>query len=714
MNAPSSRSSAATPSPAAHLRGVHVGVRDDLEVTRHLFRGAAAYVVRDPVTFHSHRMEPEDYDILIRIQAQRPLGEIFDELCAAGKIRREDEEPFYQFVMELHRMGFLRLPIADDKLLYRRYQAKERARRRAQWTGILFLRVPLWNPNAFLDRTIRLARPLFGRTAFLLWMALMVVAGYVLWARREDLKEPLQGLLAAQNLLLMWLTLIVLKTFHEFGHAYACKHFGGHVPEMGAYFILFTPCAYVDATACWGFPRTRDRVIVCLAGMYVESILAAMAVFVWALTGPSLINSVAYNAMFLAGMVTVLFNINPLMRYDGYYVLSDLLGIPNLRARANAFLLVMAKRLFLGLPVSDREPGWRLRATLIAFGVAATLYRMVLLFAIAAVLASKLYVAGIGVAIAYLAKTIFGAAAKLMNYLWHAEETAAVRAHAVAIGVLALVVLPAAAVSVPLPTRVYARGVITSERETPVHALQAGFVNAVHVRPGAEVWGGAHLLDLHNDALDAAIAQVQAQIDAAQTRRDAFRLNEPTRAHQEEQRLAALQATLAQRKQRKAELQIAAPASGRLISILRPRDCGLFLSEGTAVGVIAAGDWRVKTILDEAEYVRAAPRVGDHAEFRTYGTGQRTLTGHIVEVAPAGSRAINLLSLTQLAGGKVVVDPHTHQARQPYFEVTIALPEAQGLHHGITGYVRLFGVAEPIATRLTHRITRFLDKLARE
>ena len=714
MSVPTSNLAAPPLSLAARLRTAQVGVREDLDVSRHVFRGAPAYVVRDPVTFASHRFDPADYAILVRIQAHETLGEIFAELLAAGKTHPEEEEQFYQLVMELHRLGFLRLPLADDKLLYRRFQAKERAKRRALLGSVLFLRMPLWNPNAFLDRTMHWARPLFTRTAFALWLVLIAAAGYVLWARYADVTEPLQGLLLTQNLPLMWLTLIILKTFHEFGHAYACKHFGGHVPEMGAYLILFTPCAYVDATACWGFPRTRDRVIVCLAGMYVESIFAAIAALVWASTGPSLINSVAYNVIFLAGVVTVLFNVNPLMRYDGYYVLSDLLGIPNLRARANAFLLAVLKKVFLGLPLGDREPGFALRMTLLLFGVAAALYRVTLLFAIAAVFVSKAFLFGMVLAVGYLAKALFGTARTMMNYLWHAEETAAVRAHAVAMGVLVLVVLPAAAVFVPLPSRVYARGVVAAETETTVHTRQPGFVAGVSMEPGRAVHPGDVLADLQNDALKESVAQAQADIAAAQTRRDAFLLKEPARAGQEEHRLTAMRTTLAERMRRESELRIAAPVSGKLITGLHARQIGAYLPEGSPVALLISGSWQVKAILDADDYVRAAPRNGDHVEFRAADDAGQTLVGRVVDVAPAGFRAISLPALTQLAGGEVAVDPHTREAAQSYFEITVALDHAAELRHGVTGRLQFRAAPEPIAARITRRITRFIDKLARE
>ncbi len=281
-------------------------------------------------------------------------------------------------------------------------------------------------------------------------------------------------------------------------------------------------------------------------------------------------------------------------------------------------------------------------------------------------------------------------------------------------GVLLLVVLPAAAVLVPLPTRVFAQGVIAAEHETPVHSRQAGFVSNVHVEPGDVVESGTTLVELTNDSLEESITQAQVQIDAARTRRDVYLTKEPARALQEEQRQATLQTALLERKLRLAELRIAAPSSGRVIKGLRNRDIGTFLPEGAPLGLIVSGTWCVKAMLDEDDYVRARLSLGDRVEFRAANASGQTLTGHVVAVAPAGSRAVILPPLTQLAGGEILVDPQTQQARQPYFEVTIALPDAEGLQYGVTGCVRMSGVSETLASRLTRRVTRFIDMLARE
>ncbi len=706
----------ASPSLASRLGGVRVGLREDLEVSRHLFRGAVAYVVRDPITFQSQRLEPADYDVLVRIDPTRTLAEVFAELVESELAEPKDEEHFYLFVMGLHRLGFLRLPISDDKLLYQRYEARQNAQRRARLMAFLFLRVPIWNPDAFLTRTVRLARPLYSRAFFILWLMLVICAGVTVIRNWERLTEPLQGLLATRNLILMWVTLVVLKVFHEFGHAYACKHFGGHVPEMGIFFILFTPCAYVDATASWGFSSTRERLIVALGGMYVESLIAALAVFVWAFTGPSVVNSLAYNVMLLASVVTALFNINPLMRFDGYYILSDLTEVPNLRARSTRYVLNILKRMTLGIRSDDAPVGWRLGSILLSFGIAATLYRMVLLLSISAILAMKMFVIGMGLAVVYLGGTIIRTLRSLTKYLWCAEETAPVRVRAVAVGVFALVVVPALLILAPVPSRVHALGVLRSGHETVVRAGATGFLEKCAVESGQRVDEGELLARLVNDLYVEDIAGAEANLRAAEIRRDAYRVAEPDRAMQEEDRAGVYRAALARHRARSADLRVRAPMSGVVVSSLRDTDLGSYVPEGAPVATIASGKWQVRVILSGEQLAAVEPKPGDAVQFRSAADAGSTTAGVIARVTPAGTRYVGLPTFTHLGGGDVAVDPETGEAAEPYFEITIDLqPEGDArFRQGMTGRVRLKGRTEPIATTIYRRLSRFIDRLMQD
>ncbi len=706
----------ARPSPAQALRSVHVGLRGDLEVTRHVFRGQPAYVVRDPMTFQSQRLSPADYDVFVRINSSQPLGAIFDSLVEQGKVEPKDEDGFYEFDMTLHRVAFLRLPLSDDKVLYRRYAARVRARRREKIMGFLFLRVPIWNPDEFLNRTIRFARPLFSWAAMAAWLCLLIVAGLVAASQWEALRQPAVGLLTVGNLPVMFFTLILLKVFHEFGHAFACKRYGGHVPEMGVFLIIFTPCAYVDATACWGFTSRRQRLVVSLAGMYVESIIAAIALLVWASSDPSLLRDVAYNVIVLAGVVTVLFNINPLMRFDGYYILSDLLEIPNLRARASQYVVQELKRRLLGVTTEPRPAGRRLRAILFSYGIAASIYKACLTLAIAGLLASKMLIVGGVLAVLYVGNTVVSLVRRICVYLWFAKETASIRPRAVAVSILLLVVLPIGLALIPLPAHVQADGVITSEHATYIRAQSAGFLAATNVRSGEWVEAGQLLVRLENDEYQEKINDARANLAGTEILREAYRFDNPSRSLQEAARARSYQAALTRHEAKLADLDIGAPRSGRVISCLRDGQIGIFIHEADPVATIAAGKPQLTALLTEAQIISARPRIGDRVSFRAADQPDRLISGTIARIASAGSRSIKHPTLTHPAGGTIAVDPLTAQAAQPYFELTIDLDTSGDelwLHHGMTGTVRLRAGAEPIGLSLFRRLLRFTDLLLR-
>ena len=151
-------------------------------------------------------------------------SEIFD---------KKQTEDFYQFIVSLHKLGFLNLPISDEKSLYARFERKKSAAAKAKWMSLMYFKIPLMNPDAFLNRYIHLAKHLFSKTACTIWLILMAISAYLVYANFSALTQPLNGLLATQNIAFMWIALIGLKIVHEFGHAFACKHFGGHVPRNG-------------------------------------------------------------------------------------------------------------------------------------------------------------------------------------------------------------------------------------------------------------------------------------------------------------------------------------------------------------------------------------------------------------------------------------------------------------------------------------------------
>ncbi len=696
---------------AERLRPVHVGVRGDLEVSRHLFRGAPAYLVRDPLTCQSHRLSVSDYRIFTALDAGSTLSDVFDGLLARGELRPQDEERFYSFVFQLHRIGLLQLPLSDDKLLYRRSRARRAAAARRALLSPIFLRIPLWNPDRFLDRTLSWVSGLYSRGFFLAWVLLQLAALAIVVARRNDLYRPLSGLLAGDNLAALWVILVALKAIHEFGHAYACKRFGAEVREMGVYLIVGTPCAYVDATAAWTLPSRLQRLIIGLGGIYFELTVAAIATFVWAGTGPGALHALSHNVMFVASAATILFNINPLLRYDGYYLLSDLVGVPNLRGRAQAAVHNVCKRLVLGIQPAGTEqagPRW----LLMCFGTAAPVYRTVVLLGIATLLALKLQLVGLVIAALLLVATLWGALRRTLAYLWFSEETAPVRGRAVCASVVLLVALPVGLGFCPVGSTITASAVLRHESEIVVRAAVPGFVTRLPVQSGAPAQPGTLLAQLENDELTEALLECEADCTARRLRMAAYQATNPALAAQESFVLAARLAKRSTLQARADALSVVAPQQGSIAQCVPPTVTGCYVEAGTPIATLADGPWEARFVLSAAELAAAGPQLGGAIDFRARCGSNQSLRGVITRILPTGSPQVPYPQLTQLGGGAIIVTPQSGAAEEPFFELHVRLEESDlALRSGLTGLVRLRGESVWLAQLALRRAWTFVDSL---
>lgn len=704
--------SAPAPKLADRLSGVVAGVRADLEISRHVFADGPAYVVRDPISFKTLRLDPGDYRVLIEIRDDRTLGEVFDALCAAGTLEAGRADEFYAFILELHRMGMLTLPVNDAEGLYARFERRRRGEIRSRATGILFLRVPLLNPDMFLDRTARFVRPLFTRWAFAAWCLLMLAALALAASRWDDLRAPLLTMLSGDRLLLLWASLIGLKVVHELGHAYACKAFGGRVPEMGAFLMMFTPCAYVDATDSWSFPSRTKRIIVGLAGMYAESIVGAIALFVWAFTPESPLNSVAYQVVMLSTVVTVLFNLNPLMRYDGYYILSDLLNIPNLRARATGAFQALLRRAALGIRPDAPAPR-RLARTMVALGLAFSVYRMLLVLSISMLIASKIYVVGLAIGLAYVLNTLVRSGLRLVRYLVLSEATAHVRARAILTAAVIFIALPAAALLVPVTPSISTRAVVGREVQTTLRATVPGTLRQMVAHDGDAVDASQAIAELENSELS-----LQVRLAHAAARASLLGLRAESVAHgtlparwlsEHERDLVRLLDAQSQRD----ELSRRAPHAGTLV-LPTTRDLGAYIAPGEAIATIVAGAPVADLFIDESDAETLALEIGRRASCRPLSDPARGYWATIESIEPAALREGIDPLLTVPGRGAVTIDPATGLASRPLLRVRVRFADDADLAHNAALAVRLEGSPRPLASLAARRVARFLNSIRSE
>ncbi|MDN3922096.1 site-2 protease family protein [Roseateles violae] len=627
---------------------------------RHRYRERVWYLLQDPASGRVHRFTPAARLVLAAMDGQRSVRELWQIACDKMGDDAPTQDELIQLLGQLHGADLLATDVPPDALeLFDRGQREASAKRRRAWINPMALRVPLWDPGRFLDRHAPWWRRLWSRGALLLWLAVVLPAVLMLPAQWGELTGNLSDrVLQADNLLLMALVFPFIKALHEMGHATATRAAGGEVHDMGLMVLVLMPVPYVDASAANVLRSRWQRALIGAAGMMVELFLAALAFYAWLAVEPGLVRAVCFNIIFVAGISTLVFNGNPLLRYDAYYILADLIELPNLAAQSARYWGYLLQRYLLRLrdlesPAQTRSERWWFAC----YGLASAVYRVFVSLAIALFIGSRFFV--IGVVLALLAVVMMTLtpmlkAFKALRALPEARERAGRVRLTLAASALALFVLVAV---LPLPHRTVAQGVLWLPEQSIVRAGAPGFFRSFETPPGTLVEAGALLARSVDPALDAEVQLLQARVDELEASYAAEFVADRARAEIVREQLLHARSALARAQGRAQGLLVTAATSGRYM-VPRASDLpGRHLAQGAVIGYVL-GDTpaTVRVVLDQAAVDDVSSSTLQVQVRRASEPGQ-TWPGRVVRQVPAGRDEVPSLALTQAGGGAFAADP---------------------------------------------------------
>jgi putative peptide zinc metalloprotease protein len=681
-------------------------LRGHARIHRHHYRGELWYVLEDRVSRKMHRFNPAAYYIVGLLDGRRTVHEIWE----AATERFDDDAPTQDEVIrllgQLHTAEVLLSEAMPDLT-----ELARRARKGKKKTWLqnllspLAIRIPLFDPDRALERWLPWYRPWFGWIGALVWAA-VVTAGIMAAGRHWGAltADVTSQVLAPQTLLILWLTFPVVKLAHELGHACAVKAWGGEVHEMGIMLLVLMPIPYVDASAASAFPQARRRVVVGAAGMIVEVFLASIAMWLWVEAEPGLSRAVLYDVMLIAGVSTVVFNANPLLRYDGYYIMADLVQIPNLRTRANQYLGRLVETRLFGVNEDEAATPVGERAWLGFYAVFSFLYRTFVMCAIALFIASQYLVVGVVLALWAAVTAVVLPLFKGIGYLLMHPRLRRRRPRALAVTALVLLVLYGGLFHLPIPLWTRAEGVVAVPEESHLRAGTEGFVRKIAAQPGALLSAGAALVVSEDPILELRGRVLDAQVRLLEARANALRLENRVRWTMTLDELEAAKRELEQVRERLAELTIVSPIAGTFVLAQAAGDFpDRFLRRGDQVGYVLpakAATARVLVSQDDVDLVRMRTvRVEAKVAGRLYETYEAKLAREV----PAASNRVSNLALSSAGGGGAALDPR--QTKEPktldaWFAFELELPQTNALTLGEHVYVRFEHGAEPLAARL--------------
>ena len=693
------------------LAPLRPSLKGQARVVRQRMRGEVWYVVQDRASGRANRFSPAAYQVLGLMDGKRTMDEVWESALEQLGDDAPSQEEVIRLLSQLHAADLLHCEASPDSAeLFERYARQSRQQRAARWKNPFAVRIPLWDPDRFLARTAPYLRPLSGWFGALLYCA-VVAAGAALAALHwPELTENLSDrVLATQNLLLLWLCFPVIKLLHELGHGYAAKLGGGEVHEMGLLLLVFTPVPYVEASAASAFRSKWRRALVGAAGMLAEIFIAALCMFVWAAAEPGMVRALAFNAMLIAGVSTLVFNLNPLLRFDGYYILSDLVEIPNLATRGNRYWRFLAERYLFRM--RDAEPPVLApgeRFWLLAYTPAALCYRVLVLVAIVLFIAAEWFFIGVLLALWGVAAMFVWPLGKFFAYLLGLPQQSNTRRRALATAAALLAVAGAFLALVPMPARVLTEGVVWLPEEANVRAGTDGFVRAVLAAPGARVQPGAPLIESHDPELAAQLAVAAARIDELEARLDAQLFADRVQAEITRQELGRAAARHERLLERAGQLVARSGASGRFI-LSRAEDLpGRFLRQGELVGYVTEDGSRIVRVVvsqDDVDLVRTRL---ERADVRLAERMGEVYPAALVREVPAARDVLPSSALSSEGGGLLAADPRDPRGGKSLvstFQFDLELPA--GITAGSYGgraYVRLVLEPEPLAMQWFRRV----------
>ena len=695
-------------------------LRDELTVTFDDTRSEISVVVEDPVNGGFFRLGYSEYAFASMLNGQRSIADVVAvsaDTLLTGAFSETQAAALTKWLIDNN------LASTSASTDAGRVIDRQRTRKINSTLGRLnpiSTQIVLGNPTKLVRLAEMLCGWLFTWSGVLVWFISCVIGVTQVIGHSERIQQSLQPVLASSNLLMMFATWLVLRLAHEGGHAVAARRWGAEVHEAGVAFILFVPLPFVNLTSSWKLNSKWQRIAVAAAGMYVELFLAAIAGCIWSTTVDPLVRQYAMNVVISAGLTTLLFNLNPLMKFDGYYMLSDFLDLPNLSMYAQQWQQQNVDRLLTGKKSEPQTLPPCKRLLVSTYALAAAVWKIIICVSLAT--AASVLFAGAGLALSCIAIglwCVMPMVATGRRIRKHCQRyrlgwiRPTLTISSIALGLCATW-------HTPWKPQYVSPVIMAHDELKTVRAKANGFIEQIHTTQHATVRQGQLLVTLVNPELNLKLAEVEATLTRSQLRQRAFSSQGAIAAAQSElETERTLEKQICEIRDQLDSLLIVAPCNGIVLKSRFLDLQGQYVTAGADICQIG-GEQTIFAFVSQTE----AKKFDLEGEFQPQllaqfpGAGQGIECG-VTAIAPTATRQIEHAAITSLCSGPIAVQQRSSNQDdwrflEPQVKLTLHV-HAGGLQlqSGRTGVLRYSGERRKVGDLLINRIQNELSKLQR-
>lgn len=673
-------------------------LREAIDVFPRRLRGRSWVFLHDQTTQKFLRLTPEAWLIIKLMDGKTELETLWEQsslqqqsLQSAHQFYTDSEHPvisqhdLVNLLSQLYSNDMLQTQYAADATeMVKRHRKQRFNEFKQSFLNPISLKIPLFYPDSWFSRQRPLALKIYSWGFFILWLTMVVPAAVLAGSHWQSLTANISDrILSTSNLFILWCTYPIVKAVHEWGHGMAVKAWGGVVREVGLMFVIFMPVPYVDATYSYRFTSKWVRALVAATGVMAELLLGAIALYVWLNVESGVVRAFAYNVIIIAGVSSLLVNGNPLMRYDGYYVLTDLIEIPNLAQRAKQYWVYLSDKYLFGAEDAKPPMGYQAeRFWLFWYGLLSPIYRTFVVFGMIWLVAKQYFIVGILMAIAAAFMSFVMPIYKGIQHIFTGNSLMKVRLQSKRRFYLLLGMLLAILFLVPMPFYSVQQGVAWLPDSHIIKAQTQGTLTSQSIKNGTYINAGQLLATLSNP-------ETQARYDNLEQQKQGIALKKRQAQNDDLQKYAALNAQYNALQEQQQLLQqdtqaltIKANEAGYWYPKPINDSTGSYVKKGDIIGyVIPKQTDTVRVIIEQSDMNLIDQRVqGIELKSTTQlGTNYRAT---LVRKTPKANFELPSAALGVNAGGNIVIDPSDNTGKKTVervFDVELQVTPEQNL-----------------------------------
>jgi putative peptide zinc metalloprotease protein len=682
-----------------------------VEIHRHDYRGLIWYIIEDTGTGRNHRFNPAAYQFIGLLDGKRSVQDISEALNKQLGDFAPGQEEIIQLMGQLHNAELIQSDVLiNTEELFERQVRHKQAKVNQQITNPISQKVPLWDPENFLQKHLSKVSWLFSPSIVIVWFLVVIFSALQAATNWGKITSHLEiNALSPYNFLILFLLYPIIKVLHELGHAFATKMKGGEVHEMGINFMMFMPVPYVNVSSSGNFRHKYDRMLVSAAGILVETFLAALGLLLFLNTEPGFAQDIGFNTLLIGGVSSLFFNGNPLLKYDGYYILADALGIPNLYQRSAQYWHYFFQRYLFRLAkatspaTAPGETFW-----FVTYSIASILYRLSMLWFICIYMTEKYFTLGVLLALWLVTIQILVPVYKAGVFVIKSPSLNKKRSKAVLTTILFGTVTISLLGFMPIPSYILTEGVIWLPDEALIKAEHDGFIGAIQVHSNQPVNTGDIVLLMKDDTLESKARVARAKLAELQSKFRAERETDLVKAEILKEELHVAESQLEHLNTKTRAMTIKAAKSGHIILPEADDLPGRYIHHGELIGYILDDNpptIRMVVTQDDIGLVRKG--IID-IKVRLSNEPNHQYDAIVIRQAPEASNKLPSPALATIGGGKIQVDPNNKEeliTLQKTFWVDLKFtPNDKNIPIGTRVFVRINHGGEAVSTQWYRRI----------